>query len=74
MSFSDKELDHLAELLWALPQENFPMSLGELDGYPKVIPACPNIITPSEWLPHVWGETGEASFQTSRQLKSQSRQ
>lgn len=27
-----QKLDHLAELLWAQPQEDFPMFLGELDG------------------------------------------
>lgn len=62
MGNSDQELDYLAKLLWALPQENFPMSLAELDGYLTGILTCPDMISPSEWLPHVWGETGEASF------------
>lgn len=62
MGRSDRDLDHLHELLWALPQENYPMSLSELDGYVAGILSCPDVIPPSEWLSHVWGETGEAQF------------
>lgn len=62
MSSSDQDLDRLDEILAALPQENFPMTVSELDGYITGILACPDIIPPSEWLPHVWGETGEAGF------------
>jgi uncharacterized protein YecA (UPF0149 family) len=38
------------------------MTLSELDGYVTGILACSEMIAPSEWLPHVWGETGEANF------------
>ena len=62
MDQSDQELHHLSALLHALPVENMPMTLGELDGYVTGILACPDMIPPSEWLPHVWGETGEAHF------------
>ncbi|MDV7272079.1 UPF0149 family protein [Thioclava sp. A2] len=62
MTQSDQDLDRLDDLLYALPQENFPMTLSELDGYLTGILACPEMIPPSEWLPHVWGETGEANF------------
>ncbi|MCW3784588.1 UPF0149 family protein [Defluviimonas salinarum] len=62
MSSSDQDLDRLDELLSALPQENLPMSLSELDGYVTGILSCPDLIPPSEWLPHVWGETGHAGF------------
>lgn len=62
MSQSDHALDRLDVLLHALPVENMPMSLSELDGYVTGILACPYMIAPSEWLPHVWGETGEADF------------
>ncbi|WP_104494234.1 UPF0149 family protein [Paracoccus denitrificans] len=62
MGRSDRDLDHLHELLWALPQETYPMSLSELDGYVTGILSCPDLIPPSEWLPHVWGETGDARF------------
>ena len=62
MTQSDQDLDRLDDLLYALPQENFPMTLSELDGYLTGILACPEMIPPSEWLPHVWGETGDANF------------
>ncbi len=62
MSQPDQALDRLNVLLHALPVENMPMSLSELDGYVTGILSCPDMIAPSEWLPHVWGETGEADF------------
>lgn len=62
MDQEEKRLDRLSELLHALPVDNFPMTISELDGYVTGILACPEMIPPSEWLPEVWGETGEAQF------------
>ncbi|MEI4262745.1 UPF0149 family protein [Roseovarius sp. D0-M9] len=62
MDQSDQGLDRLSALLHVLPAENMPMTLSELDGYIVGVLACPEIILPSEWLPQVWGETGEAEF------------
>ncbi|MBM2294121.1 UPF0149 family protein [Sulfitobacter pseudonitzschiae] len=62
MNSSDQELDRLDQLLSALPKENLPMTLSELDGYVTGILLCPDIIAPSEWLSNVWGETGDANF------------
>lgn len=62
MGQSDQDLDHLNAMLQALPMQTMPMTLSELDGYVTGILACPDMIPPSEWLPHVWGETGEAEF------------
>jgi uncharacterized protein len=62
MDKEEKRLDRLNELLHALPVDNLPMTLCELDGYITGILACPEMIPPSEWLPDVWGETGEAHF------------
>jgi uncharacterized protein len=62
MGQSDQDLDHLSELLHALPTQNMPMTLSELDGYVTGVLACPDMIPPSEWLPLVWGETGDAAF------------
>jgi len=59
---SDHELDRLSVLLHALPAENMPMTPSELDGFVVGVLACPEIIPPSEWMSHVWGETGEANF------------
>lgn len=60
MDREEQRLDRLSVLLHALRAENDPMTLSELDGYVTGILACPEMIVPSEWLPHVWGETGEA--------------
>ncbi len=62
MAQSDQELDRLSGLLHALPAEHMPMTLSELDGYVVGVLACPDLIPPSEWVPLVWGETGEANF------------
>lgn len=62
MTKEEKRLDRLDELLHALPFENMPMTLSELDGYVTGVLACPEMIPPSEWLPLVWGETGDAQF------------
>ena len=51
MGQSDQALDRLNELLHALPGENMPMTLSELDGYVTGILACSEMIAPSEWLP-----------------------
>lgn len=62
MSRSEKDLDRLEALLFELPQETFPMSLSELDGYITGLLTCPEMIPPSQWLPLVWGEAREAGF------------
>ncbi|MGY6412027.1 MAG: UPF0149 family protein [Alkalilacustris sp.] len=62
MDHADQELDRLNALLHALPVDTMPMTISELDGYLVGVLACPDMIPPSEWLPHVWGETGEAAF------------
>lgn len=62
MGQPDQGLDRLNALLHALPAENMPMTLSELDGYIVGVLACPEMIAPSEWLPQVWGETGETEF------------
>lgn len=62
MSRSELDIDRLDEILSTLPQDNLPMTASELDGYVIGILACPDLIPPSEWLPHVWGRNGEADF------------
>ena len=57
-----KRLDRLEELLQALPVENEPMTVSELDGFVTGLLACPEMIPPSDWLSHVWGVTGDAQF------------
>lgn len=62
MTKEEKRLDRLDELLHALPLENMPMTLSELDGFLTGVLSCPEMIPPSEWLPQVWSETGDAEF------------
>ena len=62
MAQTDQDLDRLNSLLHALPPENMPMTLSQLDGYIVGVLASPEMIPPSDWLPHVLGETGEAEF------------
>lgn len=64
MKKEEQRLDRLSDLLNALPTENIAMTLSELDGYVTGLLTCPELIPPSEWLPQVWGETGEAHFAT----------
>jgi len=66
MTKEEKRLDRLDDLLRALPFENMPMSLSELDGFLTGVLACPVMVAPSEWLPQVWSETGEAQFVDQR--------
>lgn len=70
MDQSDQELDHLSTLLHALPVENNPMTLSELNGYLVGVLACPEMMPPSEWMPHVWGETGQANFPDQKTAKA----
>ena len=44
MDQSDQELERLSALLHALPIENMPMTLSELDGYVVGVLACPDIV------------------------------
>mgnify|MGYP006158742407 CR=1 FL=1 len=62
MDQDDERLDRLEELLQALPVENEPMTVSELDGFVTGLLACPEMIPPSDWLSQVWGVTGDAQF------------
>lgn len=62
MDRSDEYLDQLDAHLAALPEDNYPMSVSELDGYLTGVLACTEEIPAADWLPAVWGETGEAEF------------
>lgn len=62
MPYTDEDLDQLDALLQALPQDQMPMSLSELNGYLTGILVAKSLIPPSEWLPRVWGEDGKSGF------------
>ena len=53
MTQSAQSFDALDRALLALGDE--VMVLGELDGFIAGLLLCPEMITPSEWLPEVWG-------------------
>jgi uncharacterized protein len=62
---NDAELDRLDEFLCHVnPGE--AMSLEELDGYFCALICCPDVVPPSEYLPHVWGEqhVGNGAFKS----------
>jgi len=49
-----------------------PMLLSQLDGYLAGILVCPELIMPSEWLPHVWNpdDGNEPVFEDEKQLRT----
>lgn len=62
MTKKEKRLDRLKKLLFDLPVDNLPMTASELDGYVTGVLACPEPIPLSDWLPEVWGKTGQPQF------------
>jgi uncharacterized protein len=65
------ELMELDARLAALPESREAMLLSELDGYLAGVIVCPELITPSEWLPWVWGgdtEDAEPAFNEKSEL------
>lgn len=54
-----RRLKLLDRLLASLPDDAEPMLLSELDGFLAGIIVCPDPIMPGEWLPLVWGGSGE---------------
>jgi uncharacterized protein len=51
------DLEQLSSFLLSLPDDHEPMLMEELDGFLAGIVVCPEMILPSQWLPHVWSET-----------------
>lgn len=62
MPYTDADLDHLDTLLGALPQDQFPMTVSELNGYLTGVLVSRSLIPPSEWLPSIWSEDGLSDF------------
>ena len=56
MNDADPDLDRLHELLCAISDGRDAMTVAELDGYVAALIVCPDMVTPSEWLPGIWGE------------------
>jgi uncharacterized protein len=53
-ALTETDLDRLELYLDELGDD--AMLLSELDGYLAGVIVCPEMISPSEWLPQVWGE------------------
>ena len=58
MSDTDEEVDRLSDLLHAIPVEREGMTIGDFDGYVAALIVSPEMVSPSEWLPGVWGRDG----------------
>ena len=56
MNDADPDLDRLDELLCAISAGREVMTVAGLDGYVAALIVCPDMVTPSEWLPGIWGE------------------
>jgi uncharacterized protein len=54
LAMSKEELDRLAEILETFPGPD-AMNLEELDGFFAAVICSPKMISPSEYLPQVWG-------------------
>jgi len=55
LSVSDADLDLLDDYLLSDQSPPECMLLSDLDGFLTGIAIGPEIVMPSEWLPHVWG-------------------
>ena len=60
---SDDRLNALDTLLLSQTDED-GMLLSEFDGFCAGVIVCPELIKPSEWLPHVWGPNGTPDFES----------
>jgi uncharacterized protein len=52
---SDKDLDFIDDMFEKYGNEHAMLNVSELDGFLAAIVSGPDTITPSEWLPVVWG-------------------
>ncbi|MFL6845584.1 MAG: UPF0149 family protein [Allosphingosinicella sp.] len=53
-------LDELEDLLFALPEDDDPMLLSELDGYLAGLLVSPHPVAQEDWLKPIWGGGDEA--------------
>jgi len=52
----------LDAMLEALPPENDPLMLSEIDGFLAGVTVSPEMIPPSEWMPLIWNRAGNEAF------------
>jgi len=65
---TDEDLERLDAALMALPEDNDPMILAELDGFCAGLITCPEMIPPSVWLREVWGPGGPPEFESLAEI------
>lgn len=65
---ADVRLNALDTLLLSQTDED-GMLLSEFDGFCAGVIVCPELIKPSEWLPHVWGSNGTPIFESEEALQ-----
>jgi len=70
MHHSEADLDRLEALFLEQPPENDGMLLSEFDGFCAGLIVCPDVIPPSAWLPHVWGDDVAPSFDSPAEYQS----
>ena len=64
---SYEQLTELLRRLTALPAERNPMTVGQVEGYVAGLAVCPEAVSPSEWLPAVWGGDDAPVFRVARE-------
>lgn len=63
------QIEHLEEVLDSLKNMPDAMFVSELDGFVAGLLLCPDRISPSEWLPDVWGTDGKPAFDSIEQAR-----
>ena len=66
---TDTEINELDALLLAIPEEAGGMLLPEFDGFCAGLVVGPEMISPGEWLPLVWGKNGASCFATMEEVQ-----
>ena len=66
----DERLDALDALLLSLSTIDDGMHLSEFDGFCTGIVVSPELISPGEWLPLVWGKSNKLEFDTEEELQA----
>jgi uncharacterized protein len=70
MHHPEADLDLLEALFLEQPPENDGMLLSEFDGFCAGLIVCPDMIPPSAWLSHVWGDDVAPSFDSLAEYQS----
>ena len=65
---SENELDTLDALLLARTAED-GLLLSGVDGFFAGVVVCPELVMPGEWLPSIWGSSGDASLASAEEAQ-----